>query len=284
LTNGNDAGNLDINNIGNLTVNKYLTIGNQVSNTSQLHMCFDTGNTTAGKNWQMVASNQQTPQIDFQLYNNNSLVSTPLTIKQNLISSTTGIVSTGGIAAKSFGVSDGVGNDGLVFDSLVNFPNVLMASSVNNISTKIYPANSAKSILQFNSAIYNEMLNNFTMYFKTLSFQFDVTGGSNLSPLTVQLFLSDTLDGDFDGSNPLNVSWTSGNVSLTTGGNPNVNTGKVILSMISTPPPLVDGIYLNVKTLSTDNNNTFQLQSMSFISQLTASFMAYKTYTPVIMT
>ena len=82
---GNDAGNQDMVNIRNLNLNSYLQIGNAVDNTSQIHLAYDSGNTTTGRNWQIVASTPSDPTIDFQSYLNNALVKTPFTINESQI-------------------------------------------------------------------------------------------------------------------------------------------------------------------------------------------------------
>jgi hypothetical protein len=110
-----------------------------------------------------------------------------------------------------------------------------------------------------------------------------VSQGSNADPIYVQLFLSDTLNGDFDDTNPLNVSWTSPNLNVPTGGNPSVSVDKVLLGFCSIQTVLDDGVYLNVRTNSTDLTNTFFLESLTFNSQLNVSFLANKTQNPDIL-
>jgi hypothetical protein len=272
---GNNAGNEDILNVGNFTANKYINIGNQISNSSQLHFYYANG-TETGNNFQLVADGTSGGQLAVQFYTGTTFNNSPVLIRSG------GVIVQGSMSAHEYGVNYN-GQDGVVFDSLVNLPNVVFNSTVSNATSKIYPTNTATSIYQFDIAGYNEMLNNFTMYFKSLAFQFDVTGGSNANAITVQFFLSDTLNGDFDATNPLNISWTSGNLNIPTGGNPNVNTSKVILGLLSDATPLVDGIYLNVKTTSTDPSNTFQLSNLSFETQLTAGFLAVKSFTPQLL-
>ena len=193
------------------------------------------------------------------------------------------IAASQNITASSFAVSLGPQQNGVVFDSLVHLPNVLINSNLVNINSKIYPCNTSTSILQFHTEDYNEILNNFTLFFKTLSFQFNVINGSNATQIYTQFFLSDTLNGDFDNTNPLNISWTSPNLNVPTGGDPLVNTAKIMLALQSEISPLVDGIYLNIKTLSSDLTNTFQLQDFSFNTQLNASFLSNKSQNPDIL-
>jgi hypothetical protein len=62
-----------------------------------------------------------------------------------------------------------------------------------------------------------------------------------------------------------------------------VSVNKVLLGLLSSKTPLIDGIYLNVRSNSTDSINTFQLQDWTFESQLNASFLANKTQNPDIL-
>jgi hypothetical protein len=274
----NDGGDLDITNVKNVSLNGYLEVGDylQVGDNagvnSQFDMAFD------NKRWKLFGSsiNPSQGDLSFQFFNNNALVSTPFVIKP------ANIVSNFQISAPDY-ITDNGTNTGVVFDSLVNLPSVLISSSLNNTQSKSYPTNTSTSILQFHTEDFNDELNNFTLFFKNLSFQFGVTNGSNAVPVYVQLFLSDTLNGDFDDSNPLNVSWTSENVSIPTGGNANVSVNKVLLGLLSSKTPLIDGIYLNVRTNSTDSINTFQLQDWTFESQLNASFLSNKNQNPDIL-
>lgn len=67
---GNDAGGLDAVNFGHLMCKQYCEIGNAISNTSQLHLCYQNG-TSSGDNIQLVGSSAG---FQVQQYSNNSLI------------------------------------------------------------------------------------------------------------------------------------------------------------------------------------------------------------------
>ena len=265
LANGDDAGNQDILNARNIKLNEYLEIGNAVSNTSQLHMCFDSGNTTTGKNWQMVASDTTTPQIDFQLYNNNVLVGSAMTIKQLFTTFNDNVISNTG----AFFTANG---DAAVFDTAVNLPAIIMNSNVNVSQTKTIPYGSAISIFQWQPTQLNEFLNTFTLFTKQLQFTINTNNGPTPDSVVLQFYLSSSKDAVFDDTNPLNISWTS--TSL--GSIPVVfsqTAPNVLLSFNdSVNTVLVDGIYLNVQATGTFTAGSTYYLDINFVSDITATF------------
>lgn len=137
LNNGNDGGGLDITNVGNVTLNKYLTIGNTISNTSQIHMAYETGNVTTGHNWQIVASNNNTdPQIAFQLYNNNAIVREVLDIREDVIQTNVEL----GVAGSMYATSAVTlaQNTNLEFETLGEQSINMFSSNVDNLLNIVY--------------------------------------------------------------------------------------------------------------------------------------------------
>jgi hypothetical protein len=273
---GNNAGNEDILNVKDIFVNNYVNIGNAVSNTSQLHLCFDSGNTTTGYNWQMVASDTVTPQIDYQLYNNNALVGSAMTVRQgfttfnqNVIANMGGFFTANGAAA--------------VFDSAVNLPAIIMNSNVNVSETKTIPYGSAISIFQWQPSQLNEFLNTFTLFTKQLQFTINTNSGPAPGSVSLQFYLSTTKDAQFDDTNSLNIAWPSPNVGST----PNVysiTAPNIFLSFNdSVNTVLVDGIYLNVQATGDFTPGSTYYLDINFVSDITATFNKSVSTSPTVV-
>jgi hypothetical protein len=141
LTVGNDAGGLDLVNVGNLKCTKYLEVGNSINNTSQLHLCWQDGNTQAG-NYQLVANGGG---CMIQQYSGNSISGVTLS-GNNITLNSDGSVILGynGVASVGQKQSDGSYVNGQIFDTVYNYPylstlltknNNAQANSINNLNS-----------------------------------------------------------------------------------------------------------------------------------------------------
>jgi len=275
LSVSNDAGNQDILNVKDIFVNNYVNIGNAVGNTSQIHLCFDSGNTTTGYNWQMVASDTTTPQIDYQLYNNNALVGSAMTVRQLYTTFNENVISNTG----AFYTANG---DAVVFDSAVNFPTMIFNSNTS-IQTKTIQNGAPTSVLQWKPSNFNEFLNSFTMFIPSLEITYNNLSSTLPLDITFRFYLTTVKDAPFDNTNPLNISFLSAEF----GSENNIFTQtatKVILSTYdANNANSPNGIYLTIVSTSSQDPSPSYLD-LNFSSQLTATYNNTQTVVPVTLT
>lgn len=124
LTTGNDAGGLDAVNIGNLKCTKYLEIGNAISNTSQMHLCYGNG-TSSGNNIQIVGSSAG---LQVQQYTNGSLSGNGLVVGTD----GTCNLSYNGVANVQQIQSNNTYTTGRIFDTTFNKPTLANVLALGN--------------------------------------------------------------------------------------------------------------------------------------------------------
>ncbi|HEY9705359.1 MAG TPA: hypothetical protein V6C58_23170 [Allocoleopsis sp.] len=277
LATGNDAQNQDIVEVRNLGVNQVITISNEYDNISMLQFLYE--GTDNQDYFALVGSTADTGNLSFSKYNNGNLLSTPLELTQTQINLSVPTVSSSSFTSTGYNI-DISGNTGVCFDNVSNFPNICAITNLSGIDLKPFNANSPTSLLLFKPTTMKEYLNNYTLFFKTLNFTFDILVGSGITQnLNVLLYLSTTLNGDVDNTNPLNIGWTSPNLNFNTGGQPLFNGSNIFTSFFDTTGNMNNnGIYLNVKIVTNNNSQQFQLTDVSIVSQLSALYYGVENY------
>lgn len=291
LTNGNDGGGLDIDNVGTINANVdinanndvfsngYLRIGNRIGpGTSFLLFCYGNGN-EGGTNYQVGAfpKSGTAGRMNFYYYPNGQPGTVPLTIDSD-----TGISTPFPVTAPSYSILNGT-TTGVAFDNVSNFPTILAASSVSNIPTKLVSFGTDTSILHFNPPSFSTGYNQFTLYFPSISFNFTVTNNIPAGLVTIKLYLSDTVNAPFDPTNALNVSYVTPNLNPN-GGTPAFLAENVMISFVSSTDKAPNGVFLNVYTVDNGSTAQYYFANLTFTSQLTASFVHNESYTPEILT
>lgn len=165
---GSSCNGSDIVNIGNLACSKYLTIGNGITGSSQIHLCYDTG-LTSGNNIQLSASSAG---LQVQYYNNN-------------VGKTVMAISNAGILTVSNGTQIG-----RVYDDTIYVPSTNSAvgsiSFVNTINQSI-TANTSTTVKfptadNDNSMNTTQLTNYCTVTNNSTSVNF-----TNSSPILIQI-------------------------------------------------------------------------------------------------
>jgi hypothetical protein len=243
LAAGNNAGNQDILNVKNLSLNNYLNIGNAVGNTSQIHFNYDTGTSTTGYNWQLVASNTSTPTIEFQLYNNNALDVTPLTVRTDAIIARKTVEVDGDIETTNSG------------DIITDGQLQISASSTDSSTFNIYSSKGSG----------------------ILSIDVEPAGQSSQSLLNIN---ADTYTTTFL-SNPTVDSYPVINVKGSNGGNPIV--GKVYDSTWSIPSAYIPsntitGLNFDPITTGSPSGTPYSLIQFQFLGSYDQLFNDFTTY------
>lgn len=250
LTTGNDAGDLDIVNVGNLTANKYLSIGDAISNTSQLHFLYGDG-TSSGNNLQLIGYNSADgATLALQYFESNSLVAQPLIITQN-----------NGLKIQSNTTTDGV-----VYDSIFNKPQVVINSILSSPATGAnwINANTPSGIYNWTSSEIGGGLNGATLFIKNLVVEFD-NNGSAPSNMSVFLWLGKSSGEVYNSTNPLcNQYSVPYNLSLTI--------TDVLLSYVDVDnESFPNGVFLNIEFHEDGSTNQFKVNPQSLETQLTVS-------------
>lgn len=248
LNNGNNANNKDILNAGNITANKYLSIGGAISNTSQLHFLYGDG-TSNGDNLQLVGYNSSDGStLALQYYENNDLVAQPLIITQN-----------SGLKIQSNTTTDGV-----VYDSIFNKPQIVINSVLNTPAsgTTFIPANATTGIYNWTSSEIGGGLNGGTLYIKNLNISVD-NSGSVPTNMNVLFWIGKSSGEIYNSTNPLN------NQISVPYANP-IILSDVILSYVDVDnESFPNGVFLNIEFFETGSTNTFRLNPQSLETQLT---------------
>lgn len=160
---------------------------------------------------------------------------------------------------------------GLIFDTVINPVSLCINTTVNNLTSKVVNGNSSTSILSFSP---NKKIDNctyFTLNFNSLSFTFDRLSVGVSTPETIFIFITDTLDGDFDENEVLNIGYLTPDLNLGSGGNPEFSKNSILLSFFNdTSTPTGKNLYLNIKVNSSSNSFQYKIDTLDFVSQILA--------------
>jgi hypothetical protein len=241
LDNGDDAGNQDIKNVKDLTVNNGALFGGGLSVLQNQQIRLTTNTNQEITVFGSPSSNQ------FNIVHSGDI--NLLTINEDTMVYTFGNqdISNPSIPTlKVQGVANDTAFEGIVLDSVINPPNSFISSVLSNQTSKNVSSGSPTSIMKIDIGAYN-YFNAFSSILSSFSFQNNIVGANPGVPIIALFYLSDTLDGDVDNSTPLYVGFTTDDINPS-GGNPNVSKTKIVLSNIFNNA--TDNLYLNVKITS----------------------------------
>jgi hypothetical protein len=268
---GNNAGNQDILNARNIFLNDYLNIGNAVSNTSQIHMCWDTG-VTSGGNIQLIAENDgaDNSKLFVQEYKSNALVGNLLTLTNSVAE------FSGEVNASSYTIGSSSAN---VLDTVTNPPVLLTSGSLNGFTSKPVQIGSSTSILRLDLGKPNYGLS--TLNMDIFNFTASVSPASTES-ITCQLFITNVQDQSYVAGQPFNVIYT---------GKQNVNpNGGTAFFQIGNPVTLSRGggsngqyVYLGIRFVSDDINHTVTLNNGNISYKMISQPSVYSSIAPSVI-
>ena len=271
LATGNNAGNQDILNARNIFLNDYLNIGNAVSNTSQIHMCWDTGVVTGG-NIQLVAGNDGggDSRLLVQEYKDNALVANLLALTNSVAEFSTEVNAT------SFTVGSSNAN---VIDTETNPPVLLTSGSLNGFTSKPVQIGTSTSVIRLDLGKPNYGLN--TMNMDIFNFTASVSPAST-EPITCQLFITNVQDQSYVSGQPFNVIYT---------GTQNVNpNGGTAFFQIGNPVTLSRGggsngqyVYLGIRFVSASIGHTVTLNNGNMSYKMISQPSVYSTISPTVI-
>jgi hypothetical protein len=269
LTNGNDGGNLNITNVNNVSLNGDLSI-------------LENKNLLIGTNTNQefkIYGSSSSPQFNLIHNDTNTLITTDiLQIDQSTMTYTFGNQELANASIPTLKVQ-GVANDttfeGVILDNVINPPALYINSNLVNATTKIISTGQATSILEINLDEYN-LYNNFSTLLKSLSFTNTILQPNGFS-VVAQFFISDTLNGTFDNSEPLNISWT---VAM---GTPTANITQSNTYISGIFQNAVDKLYLNVLLTTSGTATTCQMTNFNLTAFTTAEISSIQTITPTML-